>query len=204
MKLFSTKHNVNPDEVIRFVPSKVTDDMNQILCRPFSPTEVEKALFMMKPNKAPGPDGFTAGFFQRHWNILRRRAAKGHQQNHPGPHPGGQVCPEMAQYRPTALCNVLYKLCSKVLANRLRMVLDEVNSEEQSAFVPGRLITDNILTAYECIHYLKKKKGTVADCAVKLDMAKAYDRVEWSYLRSIMRKLGFAEEWVSLVMNCVE
>jgi hypothetical protein len=91
-----------------------------------------------------------------------------------------------------------------VLSNRLRGILDDIIFEEQSAFVLGRLITDNVLVAYESIHYLKNKKGKSEVCVVKLDMAKAYDRVEWQYLRAIMLQLGFREEWVSLIMRCVE
>ena len=82
--------------------------------------------------------------------------------------------------------------------------MDEVIGDEQSAFVPGRLIKDNVLVAYESIHAMKKKKkGKNSSCDVKLDMLKAFDRVEWHYLEAMMTKLGFCDKFVRLVMKCV-
>jgi hypothetical protein len=103
----------------------------------------------------------------------------------------------ISQYRPISLCPVLYKIGAKAVTNRLRGCLNEIVSEEQSAFVPDRLITDNVLVAYKSVHAMKKrKKGKNFSCAVKLDMMKAYDRVEWHFLEAILHKLGFSIDFI--------
>jgi hypothetical protein len=78
---------------------------------------------------------------------------------------------------------------------RLKFILKEVISLAQSAFVPGMLITDNILVAYKTMHTIENKKGKFGYCAVKLDMHKAYDRVEWLFLENALIQLGFNSEW---------
>ena len=109
----------------------------------------------------------------------------------------------MTDLRPIALCNVLYNIVAKTLANRLKSILPDIISESQSVFIPGRLITDNIMIAFEIFHLSKRKRqGKSGVVAMKTGMSKAYDILEWNSLQEIMQKLGFHSKWVNLIMQC--
>lgn len=98
----------------------------------------------------------------------------------------------------------MYKIVSKVMTNRLKVILPEIISLNQSAFMPGRMISDNVLLAHELTHFLQQKRnGGQSYAPLKLDMIKAYERGEWWFLENIMLKMGFSTRWVKLVMKCV-
>ncbi|XP_010495306.1 PREDICTED: uncharacterized protein LOC104772378 [Camelina sativa] len=179
--------------------------------------EVKQALFMMHPDKAPGPDGMTALFFQKAWTVVKDDLValvnrffeegefdKSLNQTHICLIPKVAKPTRMAELRPISLCNVGYKILSKVLCNRLKWFLPGLISETQSAFVSGRLISDNILIAQEMFHGLRTNNSCKGKfMAIKTDMSKAYDRVEWDFVAALLRKMGFAERWISWMMFCI-
>ena len=89
----------------------------------------------------------------------------------------------VSEFRPISLSNVLYRIFAKVLTNQLQAIMHNLISEHQSAFLSDRLISDNILVAFETLHYMwNYNEGKSGFMALKLDMSKAYDRVEWEYM----------------------
>ena len=110
----------------------------------------------------------------------------------------------MTDFRPISLCNVIYKIVSKVIANCLKPFLNSIILEAQSAFIVDKLITDNILIAFESLHHMKNTcMGKTGFMALKLDMSKTYDRVEWLFLEKILLRMGLQESWVALIMECI-
>uniref|UniRef100_A0A803QK79 Reverse transcriptase n=1 Tax=Cannabis sativa TaxID=3483 RepID=A0A803QK79_CANSA len=140
----------------------------------------------MYSDKSPYPESFNPGFYQKFWDIVGSDVVKLVQQffmfgefsnnlydTHIVLIPKKSKPESMNDFRPIALCNVIYKIVSKVLANQFKGVLHHVILESQSAFIPGRLIMDNILISFEIMHYLKRKSsGKEGVMAIKLDMSK--------------------------------
>nr|XP_048334847.1 uncharacterized protein LOC125423747 [Ziziphus jujuba var. spinosa] len=215
--LFTTKGSHIESDLSFGVRGRVTDFMNAELCKPFTADELKTSLFQMNPSKAPGHDGFPAMFYQHYWPSIGATITKACLQilndgadmgniNHTliALVPKVSDPSNVSDYRPISLGSVIYKMISKTLVNRLKAFLPKLISEEQSAFVPGRQITDNVLVAFEHMHFIGKKYlGQTGLMALKLDMSKAYDRVEWDFLRWIMQEMGFSARWINLVMACV-
>jgi hypothetical protein len=164
-ELYSADNFVQPNIITDLFEEKIDANMNESLCAEFTDEEIIFALFQIGPTKAPGPDGFPACSYQRNWSTLKEdiiAAVKNFFRD--GDMPEGindtaiVLIPKiknpitLKDYRPISLCNVLYKVVVKCLVNRMRPLLHDLISESQSAFIPGRMITDNAIIAFECIH----------------------------------------------------
>ena len=188
-QLFSTADSNRVEDVVGFIGRCVTEEMNSTLIADFSKIEMDVALKQMAPLKAPGPDGMPPIFSQHYWSSIGDDVVKAILSclNSGQILPGLSLtliskvkCPDKAtDFWPIALCNILYKLVSKVLANKLKRILPQLISESQSAFQSDKAILDNILVAFEMLHHMKTKKlRKKGHLALKLDMSKVYDRVE--------------------------
>jgi hypothetical protein len=110
----------------------------------------------------------------------------------------------LRDFRPISLCNVIYKVVSKCMVNRMCPLLNDIIAPMHSAFILGRLITDNPLIAFECLHAINHGNNNCKNFgALKLDLTKAYDCVEWGYLRGVLQRLGFQSQWVQWIIECV-
>ena len=172
---------------MQFTKRVVTDEMNKNLIGNFSKDEVTIALKQMAPLKAPEPNGMPPIFYQHYCESIGDDVATNvlsflnlgklaSSLNHTFISLISKVkSPELvSQFCLIALCNILYKLVSKVLANRLKKVLPHIISESQSAFQSDKVISNNILVAFETLHHMKMNKtGKVEHMALKLDMSKS-------------------------------
>nr|GEU39994.1 hypothetical protein [Tanacetum cinerariifolium] len=147
--------------------------------------ETKAAMFDVSDDRAPGLNGYTSVFFKKNGLLLVMIFAM-----------------RVNDYRPTSCCNVIYKCISKIITNRFMEGIKEVVSDNQSAFIPGRRISDNILIMQELMHNYHRNRGSPR-CAFKIDIQKAYDTVDWKFLENILIKFGFHNTMVKKIMACV-
>uniref|UniRef100_A0A803NHZ9 Reverse transcriptase domain-containing protein n=1 Tax=Cannabis sativa TaxID=3483 RepID=A0A803NHZ9_CANSA len=180
-------------QVVSSVLCTISPQNNHALTRPYTAADVFDALSSMKSYGSPGLDVLNDGGDPSSFNqTVITLIPKVKKPN------------SMTQLRPISLSNVLYKLVSKSIVLWLKPYLGIAISDSQSAFLSSRLITDNVLIVFELLHSLKHlKKGKEGYATMKLDMSKAFDRVEWYFLQSMMLAMGFDASVVDLILRCI-
>ncbi|GAU10511.1 hypothetical protein TSUD_420810, partial [Trifolium subterraneum] len=184
------------------------------LIKPFLLDEIKAAVWDCDSYKSPGPDGINIGFFKDFWEILKidllnffsefhRQGilSKGLNSTFITLIPKVESPQRVADFRPIALVSSIYKILSKVLANRLRQVVGSIVSQSQSAFIKGRQILDGILIANEIVDEAKRENKELI--MFKVDFEKAYDSVDWDYLNDVMTNMNFPTKWRGWIMECI-
>lgn len=194
----------------------INDLNNEALCAVPKEAKIWDVVKNLGSMKALGPDGFSTIFFQQFWRItkmevigtVRKFFQSGYllkelKYTHIVRIPKIENPTLVSHYCLISLCNVTYKIISKLLANQLKVVIHKLISKSQSAFVLGQRIQDNIILVNEIMHTFKKKRGRGGLMALKVDTEKAYDKVNWSFLMEIMRCCGFSQFWRHMIFQFI-
>ena len=180
----------------------------------FSEEEIWNAISGLNSDKAPGPDGFPIAFWIFSWEFVKEEVLGFFREFHDQCRfvknlnatflvliPKKQTIEDFKDLRPISLVGGLYKILAKVLANRIKRVLDKVISKSQNAFVKGRQILDAVLIANELVDSTMRRKEQGMVC--KLDIEKAYDSISWEFLYQVMNRMGFGTRWLSWIKWCI-
>ncbi|XP_019164608.1 PREDICTED: uncharacterized protein LOC109160818 [Ipomoea nil] len=216
--LFSTGNQVSSDMMVPIADSHRLSRLEQnSLVKIATSEEVKKAVFGMKRFGSPGPDGIPAAFYQNFWEeigaaitILVNRAFYTGSvplsilQAFVTLIPKKEVPETAADFRPITLLNVGFKVISKVLVNRLRPIMCRIIGPHQNSFLPGRSTLDNVILTQEVIHTMNKRKCRKGLMVVKVDLQKAYDSVDWAFLKDTLEGFGFPAQLVQLILFSLE
>ncbi|KAL6536656.1 hypothetical protein OROMI_026237 [Orobanche minor] len=195
------------------VPKIITHEQNNMLCVTPTIDEIRSCVFDMEGDSVAGPDGFGIRFFQICWDIISSDvfdAVVDFFSGSPMPRafttttisliPKNNNPQSWKDFRPISLCNSTYKIISKILSKRLGTILPSFINSAQSGFIKVRNITDNILTAHEVTHDISQ---SMTNTIIKLDMEKAYDRINWNFIFQVMTRFGFSAAWVNFIKSCI-
>nr|GEY81447.1 hypothetical protein [Tanacetum cinerariifolium] len=181
---------------------KISHDDAEYMVRDVTEEEIKEEMFGIQDNKAPGPDGYTLSFFKKAWKVIGKDICLAIQDFFKNGKLLGELYAtiislilkvqqpnKISNFRLIACCNVLYKCISKILTTRIKSSLDNVGNLNQSAFIPGRIIQDNLMLSQELLKGYNCKNEP-SRCALKIDIAKAYDTVNWIFFGNDIKVSG--------------
>ena len=181
-----------------------------------TPSEIKESVFNMQSLKSPGLVGLPPLFYKKYWHIVGHIVIKAVQNFFTSSKllkemnfsfivliPKIQNPTAISHYRLISLYNTTYKIISKLLVDRLRGVLSSLISLTQSAFISGRWIAEKQLIVQEILHSFKIRKVKGGFVAMKLDLQKAYDRVNWGFLKMVLTRFGFSSKFIGWIMECI-
>lgn len=211
-ELFMSSSPAIPFSVHQLFQPYITDQENDHLRSIIEEMKILQVINSMHPTKAPGPDGLPAILYQHYWNGVKQAVVtevqnfflegcmpRGLNRTYVVVIPKCQNASTFQNLCPISLRNVIYEIISKLLANRLSSLLEKIISPNQAAFVPGRWIEENTVIMNEVMQTLRHKTGKGVLLAVKGDMQKAYDRVERKVICTLLKWMGFPDQFVFLV-----
>lgn len=211
----ASSHRTTVQEEIVKLGAVVTEQQAELLVMDFTDKEIRDAFFSIPGSKAPGPDGYNSTFFKESWSII-----------------GGEICQavkdffqhgkmlkqinctkvtlipkvpypqNVSEFRPIACCNTIYKGITKLICSRLKHVLPKIIAPNQAGFIQGRQIFHNISIVQDLVG-VYNRKSTPPCCMLKVDIRKAYDSVDWDFLKEMMVALNFPQKFIGWVMACV-
>ncbi|GJT17383.1 putative RNA-directed DNA polymerase, eukaryota, reverse transcriptase zinc-binding domain protein [Tanacetum coccineum] len=196
-------------------PKKISDTQLREIESEVTNEEIKKAVWDCGTEKAPGPDGFTFGFYRHYWYLIHNDVyaavryffmnidiPKGCNSSFIALIPKSSNANLVKDFRPISLIGSLYKIIAKILANRLVGVLDNIVSEVQSAFIADRQILDGPFILNEVLQWCKTKAKQAM--IFKVDFEKAFDSVRWDFLDDVLRKFGFGDTWCKWIQCCLK
>ncbi|KAK2429733.1 hypothetical protein QL285_028147 [Trifolium repens] len=193
------------------IPNHVTPEINSIMTMLPSSDEIKAAVFALNKDSAPGPDGFGAFFFQHYWEIVKVDVINavmeffstswilpGFNSNIIALIPKSPDASSITQYRPIAMANFKFKIITKIIADRLASILPNLVSEEQKGFIKDRDIKDCLCIASEAANLIHNKAHG-GNLALKIDITKAFDTLDWSFLLKVLKTFGFNDTFCNWI-----